>query len=198
MSSLETFPDNIVAESTGGPSFFTDLVVLQSGHESRNANWFQARWKGEVRISAKEMETKGRRLLKFFRAVGGGMANIFRVRDWSDYQVRNTGTDVEGVFIAIDSTHFQAYKRYNFGSAFHERKITRLRATPTVTGGSSPTWDLDTGILTVASGTPTAWVGVFDVPARFDTDHMQWHVVGRNAHGVIIQWDSVPLIEVRE
>lgn len=194
MSALETFPDILVAEATAGPMFSTDVIVLQSGHESRNANWFQSRWKGEIRVPAKEMETKGRRLLAFFRAVGGGMANSFRVRDWSDYTVK-TG---EGVFAVIDATHFQAYKRYTSGSATHDRKITRLRGTPTVTGGTSPTWDLDTGILTVASGTPTAWTGIFDVPARFDTDHMQWEVVGRNSRGVIIEWRSVPMIEVRE
>lgn len=192
--SLETFPDNIVAEATAGPMFFTDIVVLQSGFESRNANWFQSRWKGEVRVSAKEMETKGRKLLAFFRAVGGGMANVFRVRDWSDYDVK-TG---EGVFIQIDTTHFQAYKKYTSGSATHERKITRLRGTPTVTGGTVSTWDLDTGILTMTSGTPTAWTGLFDVPCRFDADHMQWQVVGRNSRGVIIEWDSLPLVEVRE
>ncbi len=199
MSALETFPDNIVAEATAGPMFLTDIVALQSGHESRNANWSQARWKGEVRIPPDEMERKGRRLLAFFRAVGGGMANYFRVRDWSDYDVQGT----EGVFLNLGASsngfEYQAYKRYTFGSSANERKITRLRATPTVIGSvSDPTWDIDTGILTISSGSPTGWTGLFDVPARFDTDHMQWHVVGRNAHGVIIAWDSVPLIEVRE
>jgi uncharacterized protein (TIGR02217 family) len=176
--------------------FLTDIVTVQSGQEYRNAAWSQARWKGEVRVPAAEMETKGRILLAFFRAVGGGRANKFRVRDWSDYDVKNS----EGVFTTIDSTHFQAWKRYDSGSSFHERKITRLRATPTITVGSvtTPSWDLDTGILTVASGTPTHWTGIFDVPARFDTDNMDWHVVGRNANGPIIEWQSLPMIEVRE
>jgi uncharacterized protein (TIGR02217 family) len=194
--SLETFPDNIVAEATAGPMFLTDIVTTEGGQEFRTAKWLQSRWKGEVRVPAEEMESKGRTLLAFYRAVGGGRANKFRVRDWSDYDVKNS----EGVFIAIDSTHFQAYKRYDFGSMFHERKITRLRATPSITTGdaTSPSWDLDTGILTVASGTPGHWTGIVDVPARFDTDAMDWHVVGRNAKGVIIEWDSLPLIEVRE
>jgi uncharacterized protein (TIGR02217 family) len=194
VSALLTFPDDIVAEATAGPMFSTDIVELDSGSESRNANWGQAKWKGEVRVSAKEMESKGRRLLAFFRAVGAGMFGKFRVRDWSDYNAQ----DSEGVFLPIDATHFQAYKSYAFSSATHERKITRLRATPTVTGGTSPVWDLDTGILTVSGGSPTGWTGLFDVPARFDADHMQWHVAGRNARGVIIEWDSVPLVEVRE
>jgi len=196
VTALATFPDNIIAEATAGPMFLTDIVTVASGHEFRVAAWSQARWKGEVRVPAAEMETKGRRLLAFYRAVGGGRANKFRVRDWSDYDVKNS----EGVFIAIDATHFQAYKRYDFGSSFHERKITRLRGTPTITAGSvtTPSWDLDTGILTVASGTPTNWTGIFDVPARFDADHMQWHAVGRNANGVIIEWDSLPMIKVRE
>lgn len=193
MSTLETFPDCIAPDVTAGPMFFTDVITLQSGRESRNANWAQARWKGEVRIPAREI-AKGQQLLHFFRAVGGGMANPFRVKDWSDY----TATGTEGVFGIIDATHFQAYKRYTWGSATHERKITRLRGTPTVTGGTTPVWDVDTGILTVASGTPSAWVGEFDVPVRFDIDHMQFQIVASNKRGPIVEWDSVPLIQIRE
>jgi uncharacterized protein (TIGR02217 family) len=189
---LQTFPDDIAPEVTAGPMFFTDVVVLQSGRESRNANWQQARWKGEVRIPARQI-AQGQQLLHFFRAVGGGMANPFRVRDWSDY----TTTGSEGVFAVIDATHFQAYKRYTSGSATHNRKITRLRGTPAVTGGSGLSWDLDTGILT-SSGMPSAWVGQFDVPVRFDTDQMQFHIVSQNRDGLIVEWDSVQLIEVRE
>src|SRR5580765_7534596 len=190
MSALETFPDCIAPDVTAGPMFFTDVVVLQSGRESRNANWAQARWKGEVRIPAREI-SKGQSLLHFFRAVGGGMANPFRVKDWSDY----TATGSEGVFAIISTGHFQAYKRYTSGSATHNRKITRLRGTPTVTGGSGLSWDLDTGILT-CTGTPTKWVGEFDVPVRFDIDHMQFSIVASNRDGPIVEWDSVPLIEV--
>lgn len=199
--SLETLPDDFAAETTGGPMFFTDVAVLQSGHESRNANWLQSRVKMEIRIPAREMEPKGRILLAFFRAVGAGMVNTFRARDWSDY----TAINEEGVFIATDTsgTTLQAYKRYEFGSgtsaSFHERKITRLRAypVPTIVGGTG-TWDYDTGILTVTGGSPTNWTGTFDVPCRFDTDHLQWHTAGHNGRNVIIEWESVPLLEVRE
>jgi uncharacterized protein (TIGR02217 family) len=190
---METFPDDIAPDVIAGPMFATDIVVLNSGRESRNANWSQARWKAEIRIPAREI-SQGQSLLKFFRAVGGGMANAFRIRDWSDY----SATASEGIFAMLTSTTFQAYKRYTSGSATHDRKITRLRGTPTVTGGTTPVWDLNTGILTVASGTPTAWVGEFDVPARFDTDSMKWHIVAHNGNGPIIEWDSVPIIEVRE
>lgn len=191
--SLERFPDDIGADATAGPMFFTDVVGVESGHESRTARWSQSRWKGVVRIPAREV-AKSQRMIAFFRAVAAGMANKFVVRDWSDYTV----TATEGKLAIIDATHFQAYKRYDFGAMFHERKITRLRGTPVVTGGTDPVWDLDTGILTVSAGTPTAWAGQFDVPCRLDTDHMQWHMVGKNARGPIIEWDSIPLLEVRE
>ena len=193
MSALETFPDCIAPDVTAGPMFFTDVVVLQSGRESRNANWQQARWKGEVRIPAREID-KGQQLLHFFRAVGGGMANPFRVRDWSDY----TATGSEGVFAVIDATHFQCYKRYTWGALTHERKITRIRHMTSITGGTTPAIDADTGIVSVAGGTPTAWTGEFDVPCRFDIDHMQFQIVASNRDGPIVEWDSVPLIEVRE
>lgn len=194
--SLETFPDDIGADATAGPMFLTDVVELESGYESRNARWSQSRWKGQVRVPAREIE-KSQRLIAFFRAVAAGMANKFRVRDWSDFECPDGGG--VGIFATIDATHFQAYKRYTSGSATHERKITRLRGTPTVTGGTTPSWDLDTGILTVAAGTPTAWTGQFDVPCRLDTDSMQWHMVGQQGKGrPIIEWDNIGLIEVRE
>lgn len=194
--SLETFPDDIGATATAGPMFNTDVIELDSGNESRNANWAAAKWKGEATIPAREVE-KGQRFVAFLRAVAAGMFGKFRVRDWIDFQVPD-GSGV-GIFAMIDATHFQAYKRYTFGSATHERKITRLRGTPTVTGGTTPVWDLDTGILTVASGTPTAWAGYFDVPARLDDDGVKYHMVGQSAaKRPIIEWDSIPLIEVRE
>jgi uncharacterized protein (TIGR02217 family) len=194
MSALETFPDGIGDGVTFGPKLLTDVVELESGWESRNVRWAQARREGEIRVPANET-AHSQTLLAFFVAVGAGRANKFRFKDWSDFRA----TAAQGVFAMIDATHFQAYKRYSFGSDSHERKITRLRGTPTITGtATSPSWDLDTGILTVASGTPSSWAGMFDVPCRFDTDHMQWQIVAHNPAGPIIEWSSVPIVEVRE
>lgn len=194
--SLETFPDDIGADATAGPGFLTDVVELESGHEQRNARWSQSRWKGQVRIPAREL-VKSQRMVAFFRAVAAGMANKFRVRDWSDFECPDGGG--VGIFAVIDATHFQMYKRYTSGSATHERKITRPRGTPAVTGGTVASVDVDTGIVTMTSGTPTAWAGPFDVPCRLDTDNMQWHMVGQQGKGApVIEWDSIPLIELRE
>ena len=44
MAFIETrFPTDIAYGSAGGPEYFTDIVITQSGYEQRNANWAQAR-----------------------------------------------------------------------------------------------------------------------------------------------------------
>ena len=41
------------------------------------------------------------------------------------------------------------------------------------------------------------WAGEFDVPCRFDTDEMRIEVEDKNASGLIYNWNSVPVIELR-
>lgn len=184
------FPDDVGYQFEGGPAFSTDIVINGGGFESRNQNWAQARRNWRCNHVPKD-RTLTDVLIAFFN-VAAGKANGFRFKDWTDYQADVT----QGVFVLLTPTTFQMYKRYTSGSNTHDRKITKpVNGTISVTGGTSPTIDYTTGIVTVASGTPTAWAGEFDTPARFDADEMRLTVVQTSPRR--FSWGDIGLTEIR-
>lgn len=195
MSFIETprFPDKVSFGATGGPAFNTDVVVVESGQEQRNQVWSQGRASYEVSHAARLPE-QYEPLQAYFRAMRGRL-HSFRFKDWSDY----TATEAQGAFVEITSTTFQMVKVYTAGSQTESRTISKpVLNSVTVVGGTSPVVDYTTGIVTVDSGTPTAWSGEFDVPCRFDTDQMRGEILDKNnARGFIIGWNSIPIVEVR-
>ncbi len=187
------FPEAISFGASGGPSFQTDVVIRASGAEARNQNWAYERLTYEVSHAARR-EVDWRQLQAFFRVVAG-RAYSFRFKDWTDYEVASA----EGKFITIDATHAYLAKRYTFGAETRDRKITKpVSGTVSFTGGTGLSLDYATGILT--HGTiPSAWAGEFDVHVRFDTDAMRAETIDKQGDGeLIVGWDSIPLIEVRD
>lgn len=195
MAFLETprFPEKISFGATGGPTWQTEIAEVDSGYEYANQNWSQARARYTVGHDARR-EATFEALLVFYMAVKG-RANAFRFKDWADF----AATSEEGVFSPLTATTFQMYKRYTSGALVYNRKIVKpVSPTISVTGGTTPTVAYTTGIVTVASGTPTAWAGEFDVPVRFDTDVMQAVILNRSIERGLIQgWQSIQLVEVR-
>lgn len=189
MAFIETqFPTDISSGASGGAGFQTDVIVVNSGFEQRNANWADARCAFDVSHGVKTQEQLNA-LISFFRVMKG-KANSFRFKDWTDFIV----TTSEGIFATIDATHFQMYKLYTTSGNAHERKITKpVSGTVTVTGGTAISINYTTGIVTVSSGTPTAWAGEFDVPCRFDTDQMKATIDQYS----IYSWGNIPVVEVR-
>jgi uncharacterized protein (TIGR02217 family) len=186
------FPEKISFHALGGPGFQTDIVVVESGAEYRNQNWSQSRRRYEVSHAARRPEAYNT-LKAFFHAVSG-MATGFRFKDWTDFEA----TASEGIFVQIDSTHFQMYKRYTAGSINHDRIIQKPITTAVITGGVTPVVDYTTGIVAVASGTPLTWATEFDTPCRFETDVMRGQILDRSpAHGLIMAWESIPIVEIR-
>jgi uncharacterized protein (TIGR02217 family) len=185
------FPELISFHALAGPEFQTDVVVVQSGAEARNQNWEQARRRYEVshavRLPAQYIPLKA-----FFHVVGG-RAIGFRFKDWTDFEC----ADAEGKFLQLTSTTFQLLKRYTSGSETYDRVISKPISAISITGGSSPVVDYTTGIVTVSSGTPTAWNGEFDVPCRFDTDRMEGEIIDKAGTEFIIGWNSIPIVEIR-
>jgi uncharacterized protein (TIGR02217 family) len=128
-------------------------------------------------------------LVAFFRVMKG-RSNGFRFKDWSDF----TTSGSEGIFTAIDATHFQMTKRYTTAGNNHDREITKpVTGTVAVTGGTVSSINYTTGIVTMTTGTPTSWTGEFDVPCRFDIDQMKASI----DHYQIYSWGGIPIVEIR-
>jgi uncharacterized protein (TIGR02217 family) len=110
-------------------------------------------------------------------------------------QLLGTGDDAQ--------TQFQLVKHYPSGSVIEVRTITKpvagtvkvyLDSVEQLTG-----WSVDTTTGIVAFGTPPA-LGVevtadfeFDVPVRFDTDHMAVTIESYRLH----RWQQIPIVEFR-
>lgn len=187
------FPIGIAFGAQGGPEYLTDVVIVDSGRESRNSIWSAARLKFDVGMRPMTKPDTDS-LVAFFRSVKG-RAHGFRFRDWSDYQA----TTANGGVTLISGSNYQMVKNYASGSLSEVRTIAKpVSGTVTISGGGVYTVDYTTGIITVTSGAaPTAWAGEFDIPVRFDTDAMQLDVVDKNAGGLLIQWGQIPIIEIR-
>lgn len=188
----QRFPVGISFGAIGGPGFATNVVTIRSGAEQRNANWSTMRHAWDVAQALKTNADFAAVRAHFLAAEG--KLNGFPFKDWADYQAAAG----EGVLTVIDSTHWQLAKRYTSGSSTTDRAITKpVSGTVVITGGSGHTLDYTTGILTKGTGTPTAWTGEFDVPARYDVDQLKAHIVDRNTDGVLLAWDSIPIVEIR-
>lgn len=191
------FPEKISFGAQGGPSWIDQIVMTGGGLEYRNQPHRNQLCTFNVGHAARKEDTFAI-VSNFFWRTRARM-HSFRFKDWGDYTTAQRGGS--GVFIQLTSTTFQAYKQYSgVGSPTYERKIQQLISTPTITAGSavSPVWDLDTGIVTVASGVPTAFTGNFHVPMRFDVTQAEFEIINRNVNeGLILGWQSIPLKEVR-
>lgn len=159
MSFIESprFPDCIAFGAQGGPSFFTEVVAVASGHEQRSEVWQFARLRWDVGHVARP-ETDMHELISFFRAMRGRLHG-FRFKDWSDHHTDAGGYGVIGSGTGTGAPGtMQLYKRYTLaGSPYDLRKIVKpIAATFAVTrdGVAAPSgWTLDatTGLLTFAA-----------------------------------------------
>lgn len=197
------FPDNIAYWASGGAGFNTSIVTLNSGFEQRNVNWAQSRGRWDISNGLRSQADIAQ-AIAFFRGVQG-KANGFRFKDFNDFSV----TTVDGLFIATTVTgRMQAVKVYTINgsspsmghvrtikkptSVFQLYKLGVLQSYPT-----NYALDLSQGWVTPVAFSNLndyTWVGEFDVPVRFDTDHMVGH---REAQGGFYEWSSIPLVEIR-
>jgi len=198
MAFIETrFPTDIAYGASGGPQYSTDIVIMQSGYEQRNANWSAARAQYNVAHGVKT-QAQLNTLIAFFRA-RKGRADGFRFKDWSDYQVAaqaiGTGNGT--------STVFQLVKTYTDGGITETRNITKPVAGTVniylnaVLQSSGITLDTTTGRVTFTSA-PAASVAItadfqFDVPVRFDTDRLSATIDSYGSNS----WRDIPIVEIR-
>lgn len=198
MSFVETqFPNDISFGATGGAMYSTDIVETFGGHEQRNINWSESRGMWNVAHGVKTAVQLAA-LIAFFRA-RRGKAIGFRFKDWSDYsassQIIGTGNG--------SKTAFQLVKSYTSGGVTVDRTITKPVSGTIqiykdgVLQGSGYTASTTTGIVTFsvapANGVVITANFEFDVPVRFDTDHMETNL---ESYG-IGSWGNIPIVELR-
>ena len=132
-------------------------------------------------------------VIAFFRA-RKGRAYGFRFRDWNDFEA-----EAQPLAPTTDPLIWQLTKQYASGPSADQRVITKPEAGTVVVrvGGNPVSVDVDhlTGLITfdLAPATQSYADFLFDVPVRFDTDHLL--VVAVAYH--IQQVSSIALIEIR-
>lgn len=197
------FPEDISFGGVGGPGWKTDVVTVGSGHEKRNALWSKMRHRYEVSHAVKT-EDHFKKVRAHF-LIMNGRQHSFRYKDPADFRCAID----EGRVSGLTTTTFQLVKRYGIDSETVDREIKKPLASgfvlknsgSTLTLTTDYTLDATTGIVTTVVPRTAAnltWSGTFDVPVRYDIDELRAQVVNRNlSSGLLLVWESIPLVEVR-
>lgn len=204
------FPTQISRGATGGPERRTDIVVMGSGFEERNARWAHSRRNYNAGYGVRSLDDLNA-VIAFFEERRGRLYG-FRWKDHADWkscppeatpkaQDQNIGTG-DGTTAA-----FALCKRYGGLHAPYDRLISKpvtgsvLIAVANVARVAGIDFDVDpvTGSIAFRAGhVPPPGSAVtagyaFDVPVRFDTDRLEVNLSGFR-HGAI---PSIPIVEIR-
>jgi uncharacterized protein (TIGR02217 family) len=204
------FPTAISRASHGGPERRTDVVVLGSGAEERNARWADSRRTYNAGYGVKSLDDL-HAVIAFFEERRGRLHG-FRWRDPMDCKScppQATPTALDQVIGTGDGTTAGFLLTKAYGSAFNPwtraiRKPVAGTVLIAVAGvmqspGASYVVDHTTGIVAFEPGhipppaQPITAGFEFDVPVRFDTDRLEINLQGFR-HGAI---PSVPIVEIR-
>src|SRR5215471_5444249 len=201
-------PTYLALGSTFGMMTSTEVVELSSGYDTRTVLWPQHRHTGALYYHNRTL-AQLRELDAHFR-VSRGKAMGWRFRHDVDYTAVNQfvgqgdGSRVQFQLQKIYDSGVQAdqYVRmitkpvgvnYPIGNAYNS---VQLYLDGTLQAGGY-TLDYSTGLVTMstppASGQTLTWSGEFDVPCRYDTDHL--------ALSLVVPWvgqtpRSVPICEL--
>ncbi len=204
------FPTDISRGAQGGPERRTDVVVLGSGFEERNARWADSRRSYNAGYGIKSLDDLNA-VIAFFEERRGRLYG-FRWRDHVDWKSCLPGGDVAPLDQVIgtgdgERVAFQLSKTYGGAYAPWQRTISKPVAGSVrvavdgaeVEEGTAFVVNAASGVVTFQPGhVPAADAPItagfaFDVPARFDTDRLEINLQGFR-HGAIPQ---IPIIEVR-
>ena len=203
------FPLAIGFGSTGGPERRTDVVLLASGHEERNARWADSRRRYNAGTGVRSLGDL-HQLLTFFEERRGRLYG-FRWRDRLDQWSGAPGapTPLDQAIGTGDGVRaqFALAKRYGSAHAPYSRPVTKPVAGSVrvavngveQTEGVAFACDATAGTVTFLSGSvPPMGAAVtagfrFDVPVRFDTDYLEVDLSAFAAG----QIPHIPLIEIK-
>ena len=203
------FPTNISRGAHGGPGRRTDVVMLGSGAEERNARWADSRRTYNAGYGVRTLNDLYA-VIAFFEERRGKL-NGFRWHDATDCRSGAPETPpsaLDQVLGSGDGTTASFPLTKTCGQAFapYARRITKPVAssvTIAVAGTlvAATTFAVDTinGIITFKPGhIPTAGQLItagfqFDVPVRFDTDKLEINLSGFRSGAI----PAIPLVEIR-
>ena len=208
MTFLEVdFPDAIAQGAVGGPEFSTDVIVLSSGFEQRNARWSEGRGRFDVSTGLKDPQDF-EDLIAFAQVVRGRLFG-FRFKHWLEYKsiaVDQPITKDDQIIGNGDgsTTIFQTVKNYTVGVQTVTKDIKKLKSGYLLAiegilqnDPADYTIDLNTGLVTLTSaagsGDNITSGYEFDIPVRFNTDIIQLSHINRD----FSQWQQVILREIR-
>src|ERR1041385_3991251 len=157
------FPLDIALKSAGGPERKTEIVVLGSGAEERNARWAHSRRRYDAGYGVKTLDALSQ-VVSFFEERRGRLYG-FRWRDRLDHSSAAPGSSVTPLDQAIGTgdgaqTEFQLIKLYGAAYAPYQRPIGKAveGSVRVAVGGveqaesTAFTCDTTTGVVTFLSG----------------------------------------------
>lgn len=199
--------------TTGGPQRQTQVILMNSSAEARNARWTNSRRSWDV-VAGKISLNTGNLVVQFFEARNGRLIG-FRFQDPLDWMSCQPGDyNNPGVPTAFDQTIgvgdgvtkiWQLTKTYASGPSSWIRNIFKPQAGTVLTAVNgvklnpgSYSYDTTTGKITYVSAPPYGdliQAGYkFDNGVRFDTDKLSFNFTDPTA--CIIQ--TLPIIELPE
>lgn len=192
-------PTKIEFGARGGPRFRTEVVVLGSGHEQRNAEWSAARGRWDIAPgiqSAADLEA----VIAFWYARKGRLRG-FRFKDHTDFRATGQVLIAE---VAGGETSAQLVRTYTSGPANHARSITKPVAgsVQLYLDGAPIAASIDTATgIASFSALPATSPQValtadfeFDVPVRFDADTLEIRQVTHARDAI----EALPIVEIRD
>ena len=203
------FPTAISLGASGGPERRTEIVVLGSGFEERNARWADSRRSWNAGYGVRSLDDL-HAVIAFFEERRGRLYG-FRWRDPSDWKScapNQTPAPLDQTIGTGDGTRttFDLAKTYGSAHAPWTRTIkkpvagsVRIAVAGVEAGSGAFTVNTTTGRVTFLAGhIPPAGAAItagfeFDVPARFDTDRLEINLQGFKAGAI----PSIPIVEIR-
>jgi len=204
------FPLDVALKSAGGPQRRTDVVVLGSGAEERNARWAHSRRRYDAGYGVKTFDALSE-VIAFFEERRGRLYG-FRWRDRLDNSSAAPGLAVAATDQVIGvgdgaATTFALTKTYGSAYSPYQRPIAKPVAGSVriavdgieVAEGVAFMVDTTTGAVTFlaghvpASGAAITAGFVFDVPVRFDTDYLEVDLSAFAAGAI----PKIPLVEIK-
>ncbi|MEO0618825.1 MAG: DUF2460 domain-containing protein [Pseudomonadota bacterium] len=203
------FPTAISRGASGGPTRRTDVVVLGSGHEERNARWADSRRSYNAGYGVRTMDDL-HAVIAFFEERRGQLYG-FRWKDMTDFRSVSPGLatsamdQIIGVGDGAVST-FKLVTTYGGAHAPYVRQISKPVAGTVaiavdgvpLTEGSDFTLDPVSGSVAFSANViPGAGAVVtagyeFDTPVRFATDRLEINF-DCVTHGAI---PAIPVTEI--